>query len=217
MKKIIIILLFGTFLISNTLAQQDPEAKKILDRVAAKSKQYLSIQTDFELVIENRRDDFTSSSKGSLKMKGDKYYMESLNTKVYFDGTTLWTFMEDINEVTITEPDKSTDDFIENPTLLFEFYNRDFKYRLVGESKFDSGWMYEIDLYPNNLNQPYSRFKILIKRDTEELYMVQAIGKDGLDYTAFLTHAVYNKVLDDALFTFDPDQHKGIELIDMRF
>ena len=202
---------------SGMLAQQDPEARKILDRVAEKSKQYTTIQVDFELTIENRRDDFSSSTKGNLKVKGEKYYMESADTKVYFDGNTLWTFMQDINEVTITNPDDESDDFVENPTILFDFYNRDFKYRLVGETRLDVGWMYEIDLFPNNLDQPYSRFKVFIRKDTEELYMVQAVGKDGIDYTAFLTNAVYNAPLDDKRFTFSPDKHKNIEVIDMRF
>ena len=35
---------------------QDPAAKEILDRVAAKAKQMKSIQADFELVVEDRKE-----------------------------------------------------------------------------------------------------------------------------------------------------------------
>lgn len=217
MKKTALIL-FGAYLLSvPASAQQDPEAKKILDRVAEKSKKYTTIQTDFELTIDNRREDFSSSSKGILKVKGDKYFMESADTRVYYDGETLWTYMEDINEVTITEPDKESEDFVENPTLIFDLYNSDFKYRLLGEVKLDAGWMYEIDLFPNDLNQPYSRFKVLIKKDTEELYLVEAVGKDGIDYRATLENAVYDVPLNDDLFVFRPEDHKGIEVVDLRF
>ena len=159
-------------------SQQDPAAKEILDRVATKNKQFTSIQADFELTIENRREDNTSVTTGTIKIKGNKYYMESMGSKVYFDGTTLWSYMEDINEVTISEPDQDSDDIIENPVRIFDFYNRDFKYRLVGEVKLDEGWMYEIDLFPNNLEQPYSRFKIFIKRNSDDLFMLKAVGKD---------------------------------------
>lgn len=216
MKKTYFILFILLFNLS-VEAQQDPEAKEILDRVSEKTKEYTTIQADFELIIENRAENQKSNSKGVIKIKGQKYYMESMGSKVYFDGKTLWTFMDDINEVTISEPDESSDSFVENPSLIFEFYNRDFKYRLVGEVKMDAGWMYEIDLFPVNLEQPYSRFKVLIKRDTYELYMVKAIGKDGIDYTAFIRNAKYNQPLNDETFTFNPSKYKAIEIIDLRF
>jgi outer membrane lipoprotein carrier protein len=215
MKKLIAPILF---LIGISLyAQQDPEAKKILDRVSEKNKQYTTIQSDFELSIENRREDITTSNKGSIKIKGQKYYLESPGTKVYFDGNTLWTYMEDVKEVSISEPDKSSGDFLENPTMIFDFYTRDFKYRLVGEVKLDAGWMYEIDLFPIDLDQPYSRFKIFITRDSEEIYKVSAIGKDGVDYTATIKNTKYNLPLNDEIFTFHPEKYKGVEIIDMRF
>lgn len=209
------LVLFSAF--ATGFAQQDPSAKKILDGVADKNKQYRSIQADFELIIENRREDQISTSSGIIRIKGEKYYLESLGSKVFFDGNTLWSYMEDIKEVTITEPDQESDDFIENPIKIFDFYNHDFKYRLAGEVKLDEGWMYEIDLFPNNLEQPYSRFKIYIKRNTEELYMLKAVGKDGIDYTAFLKNMKYNEELPDKGFEFDPSKHKGIEVIDLRF
>ena len=213
-----IYLFIVTSLFSGLLCgQQDPEARQILDRVSAKSKNYSTIQADFELTIENRQQNHQSSSTGLIRIKGKKYYMESMGTKVYFDGTTLYTFMEDINEVTISTPDETSDDFMENPALIFDFYNRDFKYHLVGEVKLDAGWMYEIDLFPVNLEQPYSRFKVLIKRDTEELYMIKSVGKDGIDYTAFIRNAQYDQSLSDDIFTFDPKKHKGIEIVDLRF
>jgi outer membrane lipoprotein-sorting protein len=197
--------------------QQDPNAKVILDRVSEKIKQYSTLQADFELIIENRQDDETSVTGGILKIKGEKYYLESMGTKVFFNGRTLWSYMEDINEVTISEPDQESDDFVENPVRIFDFYNRDFKYRLVGETQTDEGWMYEIDLFPNNLQQPYSRFKIFIKRDTDELYMLKAVGKDGIDYIAYLKNMEYNKAMDDKDFEFNPSKYKGIEIVDMRF
>ena len=218
MKNNILLLLFCLGSLPIPLkGQQDPEAKKILDSVSLKTKEYSTIQADFELVIENRPENHKTNSKGIIKIKGNKYYMESMGTKVYFDGKTLWTYMEDINEVTISEPDETSDDFVENPALILDFYNRDFKYRLVGETRLESGWMYEIDLFPKNLDQPYSRFKVFITRDTKELYMVKAVGKDGIDYTAYIRNAKYNQPLSDDIFSFDPAKYKGIEVVDLRF
>ncbi len=215
MKLFIIINLF-LFSAFSSMAQQDPEAKIILDRVAEKTKSYTSIQADFELIIDNHREDKVSKTDGKIIIKGDKYYMESLGSKIYFDGTTLWTYQEEINEVIISLPDPENDDFVENPSKIFEFYNRDFKYRLNGEIKLDEGWMYSIDLFPNNLQQPYSRFKVFIKKDTDELFQIIAVGKDGIDYSASLFNTKYNASIGNESFIFRPEDHKGIEVVDMR-
>jgi len=215
MKNIIRLFILQLFPLI-AFSQQDPEAKKILDQVSAKAKSCQTIQSDFELVIENKRENKSSKSTGLIKIKGDKYYMESMGSKVYFDGKTLWSFMEDINEVTISEPDQTDNDFVENPAKIFTFYNRDFKYHLVGEAKMDEGWMYEIDLFPITLDQPYSRIKIFVARQSYELFLVKAISKDGINYSAFIRNTKYNVPLNDEMFRFQPEKHKGIEVVDLR-
>jgi outer membrane lipoprotein carrier protein len=213
----ILYLFLSLHLITSVLtAQEDPEALKILDQVSAKAKNNQTIQADFELVIDNKRENKTSKSKGFVKIKGEKYFMESMGTQVYFDGKTLWSYMADVNEVNISQPDSTSDDFVENPAKLFSFYNRDFKYHLVGETKLDEGWMYEIDLFPKSLDQPYSRIKIYIFRDTFDLFMVKAVSKEGIDYSAFIRNTKYNIPMSDGLFSFQPAKHKGIEIVDLR-
>jgi outer membrane lipoprotein-sorting protein len=216
MKHIIIISLLFMF-ISKTQAQQDPEARVILDRVAEKTKNYSTIQADFELIVENIRDKKESKSSGSIKIKGNKYYIETMGSKVFFDGKTMWSYLEDLKEVNISIPDTGKEDFVENPSKIFTFYNRDYKYQLVGDVKIDNVVMYEIDLFPKNLDQPYSRFKLFIHHDTDDLYKVTAVGKEGINYSAYIKNARYNEPLDDDFFTFKPEKHKGVEINDMRF
>ncbi len=216
MKRFIFLLIL-MLIFPRVFPQQDPDAKVILDRVAEKTKNYSTIQADFELIVENHRDNKTSTSAGSIKIKGDKYYIESMGSKVYFDGKTMWSYMEDLKEVNISAPDTAKDDFIDNPSKIFSFYNNNFKYQLVGEVKIDEGWMYEIDLFPNDLNQPYSRFKIFIGRETDEINKIIAVGKDGVNYAATIKNAKFNQPMDDDLFTFKPEKHKGVEINDMRF
>ncbi len=216
-RNFILTTIVGLVSLSTLYGQQDPEAKTILDRASQKLKTYETIEADFSLNIDNRMDNLHSQSSGSIQVKGNKYYMESPGSEVYFDGKTMWSFMEDINEVTITEPSTEDGDFVENPALIFSFYDRDFKYRLIGEAKVDNYWCYEIDLYPNNFNQPYSRFKIFIIKENDAIYMVQAISKDAIDYTIFITNSRFNNPIPDSKFTFLPGNYPDIEIVDMRF
>jgi outer membrane lipoprotein-sorting protein len=202
---------------SISFAQQDPEAKAILDRVSNKTKSYQTIEADFELTIDNRMEGLHSKSTGAIQIKGSNYLMESMGTSVYFDGVTMWSYMEDINEVTITQPDPKDGDFVDNPALIFSFYDRDFKYRLIGEVKVENMLMYEIDLYPNDLSQPYSRFKLYIRKENDAIYMVKAISKDAIDYTIYILNTRFNQEIDSTKFTFHPKNYPGIEIVDMRF
>jgi outer membrane lipoprotein-sorting protein len=197
-------------------AQQDPAAKEILDRVAAKTKQYKSIQADFKLIISDHKENKKSTNTGNVVVKGNKYKVTSAGTTVFFDGVTMWTYVEQDNEVTITQPDNQDDNFLSNPAKIFTWYNRDFKYQYRGETTIDGVDMHEIDLFPKNLRQPYSRIKVFITKSTEELAIVSAVGKEGIDYSVFLSNFSVNKEVPDSEFTFDTTKYKKVTVVDMR-
>ena len=176
------LLIFILLYANCAFCQQDSDARIILERVAEKAKSYKSIQADFELVIEDRKENIQTFSGGQILLKGNKYKVESMGSIVYFDGKTIWTYTEEFDEVIINEPDSLDDNFISNPAKIFYWYNRDFKYRYVGETLVNDRKMHEIDLYPRNLDQPYSRFKIFIDVDKDILSTIKVSGKDGIDY-----------------------------------
>ena len=137
MKRILVLqlLLFtGWYAWSqNNQPSQDTAAGVVLDRVALKFNTMKSLQSNFELVISDRKEKTINASSGNLMLKKKKYKLVSEGNTVYFDGTTMWTYVSATNEVTITEPDKQGGDFMSNPAGFFSYYKRDFKYRYVKE------------------------------------------------------------------------------------
>jgi outer membrane lipoprotein-sorting protein len=195
---------------------QDPEAAKILDRVASTINSLQSMKADFELLIEDRKEKTKNSSTGNLLLKHNKYKLISEGSTVYFNGTTMWTYVSANNEVTITEPSVNAADFMSNPAGFFTSYKKEFKFRFIREVNKNGILCYEIDLFPKNLNQPYSRIKVFVNKSSDLPAVISSIGKDGVDYTVILKNTVVNQEVPDTAFSFDPAKFKKIEIIDMR-
>jgi outer membrane lipoprotein-sorting protein len=195
---------------------QDPAAGQILERVAQKTKSLSTLQTDFELLIQDRKEGSNNTSTGKLLLKQKKYQLVSEGSTVYFDGKTMWTYVPGNNEVTVTEPESTKGNFLSNPTTFFDTYKIDYKYRYVRETQVNGVICHSIDLYPKNLNQPYSRIKIYISKNDDLPVSISSIGKDGVDYTVNLRNMVLNREIPDREFIFEPSKHKKTEIVDMR-
>ncbi len=221
MKIIFLLSLIIFFYFSPLVAQQepvtqDPAAREILDRIAAKAKQMKSIQADFSILVEDKKENTKNTSTGNLLMKKEKYKISTSGSVVYFNGKTMWTHTIDDQEVIITEPGNNEEDFMSNPANIFTLYNRDFKYRYIRETTRNGLKFDEIDLYPKNLDQPYSRIRLLVSRINDMPEIITSYGKDGINYTITLTNFQPDREISDTLFTFDPAKNKKVEVVDMR-
>lgn len=214
----IALLLTGTFWAQSQPNQivQDPAAGAVLERVATRFKSIKSLQSDYELVVEDRKDQSRNSYSGNLLLKNKMYRLVNEETTVFFDGTTMWTYDAGKNEVTITSPEVQSSDFMSNPSGFFDTYQRDFKYRYIRQTTKNGSPCHELDLFPKNLNQPYSRIKVFIHTQTSLPVVVSSIGKDGVDFTVTLSNVTVDKDISDATFVFDPARYKKVEIIDMR-
>ncbi len=218
--KLILLLCFVTFMTlcnaqENNMVQ-DPAAEKILDKVALKFKSLQSIQSDFELIIQDRKENTKNATSGHIVMKQKKYKLNSQGSTVFFDGVTMWTYVAANNEVTITQPENPQMDYLSNPLGMFTSYKADYKYRYIKEGTWNGVACHIVDLFPKNLNQPYSRIKVYINTRTDMPEAISSIGKDGVDYTVSLKNLLLNENVPDATFTFDPAKYRKPEIIDMR-
>jgi outer membrane lipoprotein carrier protein len=195
---------------------QDPAAKEVLDRVATRARQMKSIQADFELLVEDKKENTKNKSTGNLILKQDKYKITTTGSVVYFNGKTMWTYTAGNHEVTITEPEKNDEDFMNNPANIFSFYNRDFKYRYIQETTRNGLKYHEIDLFPKDLHQPYFRIKVYVNEKNDMPEIISSFGKDGVDYTVNLTNFQLDRDISDSFFTFDTTKDRKVEVIDMR-
>ncbi|MBL0253675.1 MAG: outer membrane lipoprotein carrier protein LolA [Chitinophagaceae bacterium] len=220
MKKfnLCLTLIFSLFLgtqaqSSKGLGSNDPEAKKVLDDVSSKFRTYKTVQAKFVLKVENGSGKSMGAKSGSVFMKGSKYMVSLPDQEIFSDGSNVWTFSKEDNEVTITKIDPSSGSL--TPQKLFtNFYDKDFLYKLNGVATLNGKKLKEVELTPVDKTKPF--FKVLLYVDKSAINTTKIFEKNGSRYTYSTSSFKPNVVIADATFVFDAKKYPGVEVIDLR-
>lgn len=222
MTRLLIIILFVTTSFMG-YAQKDPKAKKILDKVSAKTKSYKTIKANFSYNMENLQDGVNETYDGTVFIKGDSYKIVLMGTETYSNGKHRWVYMPDDQEVNLYDVKKKDKkhkkkdgDILSNPKDLFTIYNKGFKYKYIGDVIEKGRTMYLIELVPRNRKRNFFKIKVKIDKNKMQLYSFKYFGKDGSRYTIKITKFMPNVKMNDSMFTFNPKAHPDVEIVDMR-
>jgi outer membrane lipoprotein-sorting protein len=216
MKKYIF--LFVIFIAATSLfAQQDPEAKIVLDKLSAKTKPFKNIQIDFKVEYINLKDNFKNSSQGTITLQNEKYKLNFMGIESFYDGKTLYSYIVESNEVNISEPEIDDTDILSNPKQIFTLYEKDYKYQLISQSSENGTSFAIIDLYPIDLEKDYSRIRLQINTNLYQLKSATIFGKDGSNYSLTVSEFKTNLNINEKLFVFDETNYPNVEKIDLRW
>lgn len=212
MKKLIAIVL-TTFFAFNISAQEDAQAKGILDKLSKKTKAYTSIKAVFQYTIINKKEGVNEIQEGSILLKGNKYVLSIKGQDVISDGKTVWTYIKESEEVHINSISADENDGTFSPNKLFTLYETGFKYKFVEEKNN----IYNINLYPKDAAaKSFHRIALFIDKLKDQINEVKVYGKDGGEMTYKIKSFTTNTVIADSQFTFDKTKHPKVEIIDLR-
>ncbi len=211
--SLLIILLVSQSL---SFAQTAPLGKDLVKSFSERMLSYKSVVAQMDFTIENLQEEISETFPGTLKLRGESYYLELMEMQVYFNGKTKWQFIPAANEVTISEPAWLEGGFFENPTQIFRDYEKDFKSRFIGEKVINKQMMYEVDLYPEDISEPFSIIKITFKKENLEPVFIKYQGRDGVNYLIEIKQFKTTEVLEDREFVFVPEKYKNIIVVDLR-
>lgn len=207
--------LFAAQAQNNSLGKNDPDAKKVLDGLSAKLKSYKSIQANFTLKVEDAKGKVQGSKSGLIFLKGDKYHVSLAGQDIYSDGKDSWMYDKSSNEVTITKMDPSTKTI--SPDKLFtNFYDKDFLYKLNGESKIGARTVQEVELTPVDKTKPLFKALLYIDKALHSLVSVKWFEKSGNRYTLTTQKLNGNAPLTDAQLSYSKAKYPGAEEVDLR-
>ena len=218
MKKLTLISIFILFLFSIQMnAQNDERAGKILEDFSAQTLSAPSVVLDFTIIMSSLKDEVIDQFDGELTIKDEKYRLKIMGTETWFDGKSIYTYMPDVNEVMISDPDEEDGGLMSNPAKLFTMYDKEFRYRLVGEINESGKRLYEIDLHPLGREHDFHTVKLFIEREGNFLHSAVIAGKDGNRYTFLVNNYDTTQRLPESYFVFNKSDHPGVEVIDMRW
>ena len=219
MKKILLaICLFtaiGAFAQPKGMGKSDADAKKILDGVSAKFKGFKTVVAKFNLKIENSAGKVQGSKSGTVSMKGTKYFVSITGQEIYSDGSTTWTYDKSANEVQVNKVEASTASI--TPQKLFtNFYDKDFLYKLNGETKEGGKTLQEIELTPIDKTKTFFKVLVTVDKATQTIVRTKVFEKNGNRYTYSVSRMQTNASLPDAMFVFNTAKYPKVEVVDLR-
>jgi len=210
--KNLLSLFFLSFLTINLNGQSDPQAIKILDKFSATALASPSVSMKFSLITINQPEQINDTINGSIIIAKDQFKLELPDNITWFNGSASWNYLKTEKEVTITKPDKKDDSFLSRPSAIFTLYKKGYKTRFVEENTNSI----VVDLYPEDIKSDLVRIRLAIGKSGSDLVGAEYKMKDGI--VVYLVVNEYNLKTqpDPAIFTFNPQNYKGVEIIDMR-
>ncbi len=204
---------FLTFLLNlvihlNIMSQDTRDALEVLNQMSDKYKKMNGFTSSFTYSMNNLSENITDSFEGTISVKDEKYILFIEGQKIINDSKTVWTYLEDLNEVTISEFDPTEQEISLNN--IFEIYKEGFTHKNIGE-KDD---LLNIEIYPESDEKSY--FKILFKINKSNLLESFTVFDKSNTLFIYTINNFIEEDLDLSLFTFTEENYPGIEVIDFR-
>ena len=215
MKRIFSLLLALFLFVNLASAQQDPKATKILNAMSAKYKSMKAFKATFAQTMESTSSKSKETVEGNILVSGPKYRLAVSGQEIISDGKLLWTYLKDVNEVTITESDPEAEAM--SPSKIFDMYKKGYKYAYTGTEKGTDGITYDvIEMAPEDRNNPVFKVRLYINQKDKTLKSWKMFRNNGNRYTYTIKNFQANPTLASDTFSFNKAKYKGVSVVDLR-
>ena len=210
-------LLVAVFFVQMVFAQEEDNAKKLLDQVSEKMGAYTNMQLDFSTTLINKDAGIEEGDEppinGKIALKGEKYNLEYLGNTFIFDGNKLFVINHDDREITITDGDLSEDDGFIYPSKLLTFYQEGYNYQMGQLELIDKKKIQFVELFPIDSNSEIIKVKLGIDLEFQHMYQLVQIGENGAITTLTINKLESNTSISDALFQFDQAKYEELDYL----
>jgi outer membrane lipoprotein-sorting protein len=208
MKKLLVATL-SLLVLLQTNAQYDPAALAVLDAMSNKYKKVAAFKASFSQQLTNESAGLDETISGDIAVKGDMYVLDVAGQKIFNDGTDIYTYNAEVNEVTISSYDPEESEI--TLSNVYDLYKDGFKYALA-ETKSNGDRLIELD--PESRDKSYFKIRMTIN-SKDELKSFTVFERTGNKYI-YSIDSFTPANLNDNYFKFDTSKYPNVEVIDFR-
>jgi outer membrane lipoprotein-sorting protein len=192
-----------------TMAQNDPNAKKVLDAVSAKVKSFKGVSANFTIKSFSSKGKDNGAKTGTIAIKGQKYQLKQGKNEIICDGVNIYNF--DGNKTITKSLLEESNQTLSPQNLLSNFYDKDFNYKLVSSA----GKLNEIELTPIDKRKSFQKVNIFIDKSKSMITKARVLDKSNNTVEFILSNLNTAANLPDAIFLFVRAKYpKDAEILD---
>ncbi|MEL6538648.1 MAG: outer membrane lipoprotein carrier protein LolA [Bacteroidota bacterium] len=201
-------------LTSAAWAQQDPEARKVLDAMSNKYQGLTSFSADLVQVLSNDGSGLREEISGQIAVSGNRYWLDMGSQQMANDGEKVYVYLEEVNEITIDffYPEEGSI----NPSEIYNIYKRGYKYTKLADQTINGKACHMIDLIPESANSTqFYRIRLAVDKATYQLQQYTMWDRGNTEYAFMLTNYKVNVSIPDSKFVFNTSSHPGADIVDL--
>ncbi|HAA16616.1 MAG TPA: hypothetical protein DCE41_34860 [Cytophagales bacterium] len=195
-------------------AQQDPEARKVLDAMSNKYQGLSSFSADLVQVLSNSSQGLNERISGQIAVSGNKYWLDMGSQEMANDGEKVYVYLEEVNEITIDF--FYPEDGSINPSEIYNIYKSGYKYTKLADETVNGKSCHIIDLIPEAGNSStFYRIRLAVEKGNYQLQRYEMWDRANTVYSFLLTNYKMNVSIPDTQFVFNTSSHPGAEIVDL--
>ena len=150
---------------------------------------------------------------GVIFVMGDSYRIEMEGQVIISDGKTIWTYLEDSEEVMVSNVEDNEESI--SPTQILTKYNESYKAKFEQNNKYKNSNLKEINLKPKD-RKNFEKISVIVNANKLSLENFSVYDVNGNVFTYHIIDLQPDLDLPEGTFTFDYAKYPDVEVIDMR-
>ena len=207
MRKYILLIISILALSFGTKAQN---AQTLFKNAVDKLKSYNNIEIAFDYNMINAEAGIYETMDGAGVLQGDAYILHILGQDIICDGTTIWTYNADAEEVMISDVDNT--DGGGSPLSIINSYYDNISAKIIDEA----GIIKKIEVKPLAADENIEKLIVTLNTNTLEIKDLHVFDKNKNEFVYVIKKFVTNQKLPADFFTFKESDYPDAEIIDMR-